>query len=800
MTLDTILERVADAMSLRWALVSRGMVFIDASDSYCQMLDLPKSDVIKQKVDDVVGDAAVQKLAPYWQKVLSGEQVTYHDHIRYPNAPTKSFIKATYIPNFDGDAVKSFFVFVYDLTEENRTITTLRRLHELTSDTEQDVPSKVQNILQLGSEVFELPLALVSHIVDEKYVVKYAHTPDGAVSPGDEFELGMTYCVHTLQANGPVAFHHAGDSVIAGHPCYEAFGLESYIGTPLVVNGERYGTLNFSGPEIHEQHFTENDFELIRLFAQWIGNEFTREQVQKKFNRNQNLLMAMSQQARIGAWEVDLVSGEVYWSDMTKQIHEVDPDFVPNMETAINFYKEGESRDRITEVVEKAVATGEAWKEELQLVTAKGSEIWVVALGRAEFEHGQCVRLFGSFQDIDDRVKAQLELTKAKEEAEAAAKSKSEFLANMSHEIRTPMNGVLGMLHTLQRGALTDNQARQVNIAHRSAESLLGLINDILDFSKVDAGKLELELIDFDLAELFDSYIESVMPQIDDKQLQFCSSIENLDGTWVKGDPGRIRQILSNLVGNALKFTERGSITINTRLLSLDDAIELECDIVDTGIGISEENLAGLFDVFTQADTSTTRKYGGTGLGLAIVRQLCELMDGELRVTSEKGQGSTFTFRVLMKPSLEQHIETVHGESDGDLQVFDSNNKLLLVEDNLINQEVAKDLLQELGLVVDVAENGQEALQCIQSVEDGPYDLILMDCQMPQMDGYEATHHIRTGQAGEAHRKTPIVALTANAMKGDKEKCLAAGMDDYLSKPIDVHHLSHVLSQYLSPQ
>ena len=800
MTLDTILERVADAMSLRWALVSRGMVYIDASDSYCEMLDLPKSDVIKQKVEEVVGEVAVQKLAPYWQKVLSGEQITYHDHIRYPNAPTKSFIKATYIPNFDGDAVKSFFVFVYDLTEENRTITTLRRLHELTSDTEQDVPSKVQSILQLGAEVFELPLALVSHIVDEKYVVKYAHTPDGAVSPGDEFELGMTYCVHTLQANGPVAFHHAGESVIAGHPCYEAFGLESYIGTPLLVNGERYGTLNFSGPEIHEQHFTENDFELIRLFAQWIGNEFTREQVQKRFNRNQNLLMSMSQQARIGAWEVDLVSGEVYWSEMTKQIHEVDPDFVPNMETAINFYKEGESRDRIAEVVENAIATGEPWKEELQLVTAKGNEIWVVALGKVEYERGQCVRLFGSFQDIDDRVKNQLELTKAKEAAEAAAKSKSEFLANMSHEIRTPMNGVLGMLHTLQRGALTKDQARQVNIAHRSAESLLGLINDILDFSKVDAGKLELELIDFDLAELFDSYIESVMPQIDEKQLQFCSSIENLKRTWVKGDPGRIRQILSNLVGNAVKFTERGSVTLNSRIQTLDDAIELECDVVDTGIGISEENLAGLFDVFTQADTSTTRKYGGTGLGLAIVRQLCELMNGELKVTSEKDKGSTFTFRVLMKPTLEHNIELDQEGRRSELRVFNSNSKLLLVEDNLINQEVAKDLLQDLGLVVDVAENGREALECIQSVEDGPYDLILMDCQMPQMDGYEATHHIRAGQAGEAHRKTPIVALTANAMKGDKEKCLAAGMDDYLSKPIDVHHLSDVLSQYLSPQ
>lgn len=793
-----MLEQVANAMSLRWAHVSRDMVYITASEAYCAWLNVTLDQITHQPVKDIVGESAVEKLSPLWKRVLKGEQVTFNDYVQFRNGSGNSYVRATYIPISDKDDVQSFCVFFLDLTEDTKTIKTLRNLHNITADSDTDLHEKIQNVLKLGVEVFDLPLALVSHIVGDKYIVKYAQTPDGAVSPGDEFELGVTYCIHTLKANGPTAFDHAGESVIKSHPCYEAFGLESYIGTPLIVDGQRYGTLNFSGPDIHEQRFTKNDYELIRLFSQWIGNELTQLRVRRDFARNQNLLTAMSQQARIGAWEVDLVKGSIYWSDMTKEIHEVGPDFVPNMETAINFYKEGYSRDRITEAVEKGIATGEPWDEELQIVTGKGNEIWVAALGRAEYENGECVRLFGSFQDIDQRVKNQLELKRAKEDAEAAAKSKSEFLANMSHEIRTPMNGVLGMLHTIQRSDLTDKQARQLKIAHDSAQSLLSLINDILDFSKVDAGRLELEIINFNLEELFSSYLESVMPQLNDKKLELQVSLDSIKGLWVKGDPGRLRQVLSNLVGNAIKFTEVGSIAVEVGINEVAPDIELTCTIKDTGIGIEQSKQKALFDVFTQADASTTRKYGGTGLGLAIVKQLCSLMDGKLELESQVGKGSTFRFTAMLTEA--DTDETLHKINHPDQAIlpFDSNSKILLVEDNVINQEVAKDLLQEMGLVVDVAENGVEAIDAIKKTEDGPYDVILMDCQMPQMDGYEATAEIRNGSAGEKSKQIPIIALTANAMKGDKEKCLKAGMDGYLSKPIDIYELQSALEVYLS--
>lgn len=282
-TLDPILAKVADAMLLRWAHVRRDMVYLSASKSYCEWLNILPEQAINRNVNDIIGEAAINKLAPIWNRVLKGEQVTFNDYVQFPNGVGNSYVRASYIPIMDSGEVSSFIVFFQDLTEETKTIKTLRKLHSITANSETDLHEKIQLLLELGSEVFNLPLALVSRIVDDKYTVKYAHTPDGAVSPGDEFELGETYCIHTLQADGPTAFDHAGESFIKSHPCYEAFGLESYIGTPLIVEGRRFGTLNFSGPDIHEQRFTKNDLELIRLFAQWIGNELTQESVKKHF-------------------------------------------------------------------------------------------------------------------------------------------------------------------------------------------------------------------------------------------------------------------------------------------------------------------------------------------------------------------------------------------------------------------------------------------------------------------------------------------------------------------------------------
>ncbi|NVK87635.1 MAG: PAS domain S-box protein [Gammaproteobacteria bacterium] len=814
---------------------------------------------------------------------------------------------------------------------------------------------------------------------------------------------------------------------------------------------------------------------------------------QKLLEEQQKTLENMSALARIGAWELNLFDNNLYWSNMTKKIHEVDESYVPNVSTAINFYKEGYSRDTIERLVERCVEHGEPYEVELQIVTAKGRDLWVLAKGDGEFVNGECRRIFGSFQDIDQRKRAEIEARKtakmnqaiaeltvdkhvqageidttkqkivslvakvlgvercslwmfdesrenltcisivdndnhsvadgmilsradypnyfsamlsrsfisavhAKEEpetkefvewylnplgieslldavipggdgiigvicaekkhqkrywtqseqsflisigiliggifitqqrretqqylieakniAENAAKMKSEFLASMSHEIRTPMNGVLGMLSLLRQQNMLESQQHQVNLAYNSAEALLLVINDILDFSKIEAGKLEIENVEFNLLDFLGSVIESFALKAEEQNIELVLDTSQVSFLNIVSDPARLRQVLNNLIGNALKFTEEGYVRVNVYLESNQGGEQLRVQVLDTGIGISNDKLEHLFDAFTQADASTTRRYGGSGLGLAIVKRLCQLMGGEISVSSELGGGSTFDFYVTLKGisrAVENTFDSIQGQtlvlacepdqSYGVLQSelqsvgaqvehwhealipaargyvildekfyleqqselnywFDQQrhnihkivllqkisgaqdglnsiqqieviklfkpvkphelfrclmgkvssshtpadtaqeqpqstiNRVLLVEDNRVNQTVAVAMLKKLGVTATIASNGLEALEALS--KEHAYQLILMDCQMPQMDGYETTRNIRDGKTGKENALIPIVALTANALKGDREKCLAAGMNDYLSKPLAIKTLEDKLNYWSS--
>ena len=552
--------------------------------------------------------------------------------------------------------------------------------------------------------------------------------------------------------------------------------------------------------------------------------------------------------------------------------------------------------------------------------------------------------------EIDLKNQALVDLEEQKVIAEGSAKAKSEFLASMSHEIRTPMNGVLGMLGLIENTQLNERQAQQVNLAQTSAHSLLSIINDILDFSKIEAGKLDLEEIDFNLQVLLEDFTKAQALRASDKGLELIVDTRKIIHPNVRGDPGRLRQILNNLVGNALKFTSEGEILISGAL-EKNDASEIifTCSVKDTGIGIASDKQVLLFDAFTQADASTTRKFGGTGLGLSITKQLCEMMDGKIQIRSELDKGSIFEFSVVLKegkevknehpmidigklkilivddnktnrevlkgqlaqwgvivdeaPSALKALEVLNNNTNtlfdialldmempnmdgaelgkvirddrnldtlklvmmssishrGDRKFFSDigfqayfpkplsasdlkvalsivsgfsyekgsiDNKeivtthylrevgdksgsdnvplstntglfrgcsLLLVEDNMINQEVAKGILEDFGFQTTIANNGREALQTL-NIRDAetPFNIILMDCQMPIMDGYETTQAIRDGLVGKYNQDIPIVAMTANAMKGDKDKCIAAGMTDYVSKPIDLDDLKKV--------
>lgn len=395
-------------------------------------------------------------------------------------------------------------------------------------------------------------------------------------------------------------------------------------------------------------------------------------------------------------------------------------------------------------------------------------------------------------------VTADVALRRAKEVAEESARAKGIFLATMSHELRTPMNGVLGCTQLLQDTSLTDAQRQLLQTMHRSAEALLVLVNDILDFSKIEAGKMSLEIADVHLRSLIDDVIILVSGLAKKKALALTVDIAPDVPESLLGDPVRLRQILFNLVGNAIKFTEKGRVAVSVTLQQspshLPDSILLGWRIADTGIGMTDEQQTRLFQAYSQAETSTARKFGGTGLGLMICRQLVELMGGEIAVESRAGSGTTFSYTTLLLPTIQrEHVDPAVADVSKPESQSASPKRILVVDDNEINQVVVCKFLQKLGFEVEIARNGREA---VEAASRTPYDAILMDCEMPEMDGYDATRAIRQRETGQ-ERRMPVIALTGHASTDDERLCLDAGMDAVLIKPVTLPALRGSLDRIL---
>jgi PAS domain S-box-containing protein len=494
-----------------------------------------------------------------------------------------------------------------------------------------------------------------------------------------------------------------------------------------------------------------------------------------------------------GLWDWNARTNEVFHSARWKQIlgyqeHElpsstqewesrVHPEDLPRVQRELQDHLDRKTRFYITEY---------------RIRTRDGSYIWVLARGQALWdEAGNPVRMVGSHSDITERKLSEEALRRARDEAEAGNRAKSEFLANMSHEIRTPMAGVLGMIDLVLLTPITPQQKEYLETARYSADSLLVLLNEILDLSKIEAKRLDLAPVAFSIRQSVDGAVRLFAVRAQEKGLALTSTVAEDIPDRLVGDPLRIRQILLNLVGNAIKFTDAGSVTVRAMVQSRTGSTTLlRVEVTDTGIGIPAGKHELVFDRFRQADGSMSRRHMGSGLGLTISAHLVDLMGGGIGLRSDEGKGSTFFFTLPLElANVNEASPSAAAPSATQPPAAAHRLRILVAEDNVVNQKLAALLLKHEGHDVTVVGDGNAA---VRAVAQDSFDVVLMDLQMPQMDGFEATAAIRAAEAGTG-RHLRIVALTAHAMKDDHDKCLKAGMDDYLTKPIDSARLRSAL-------
>jgi len=1031
------------------ALVDQNLRYEFVNDTYERRFSILKDNVVGVHVKEHIPLENFPAIKAKLEEALQGKPTRFHyDVCDGGRDGERRFIEAFYMPRINQGEVTGLYLCMQDVTTQRRTLRTLQRLHEVTANTSLSLDEKLQRILHVGAEQFALPIGLISSIKDDLYRVEYSHTPNGEVMPGASFELGNTYCVHTLQSDLPTSYFHTAISDIKEHPCYQNFGLEAYIGIVLYVGGKRWGTLNFSSPNPKKKAFGDDDYEVMKLLAQWVGNEMTRQQNETKLttterqqrlileavhegifgvnndgvitfansaacrilntslealldkplfpilsHRDENgdlftselspiqktLMTGESVQSRseyfgenafvceytciamrssqggiegavisfqdrteqvqaeidlreqkiffeslfvnapeaiilvgsdrkikminpaftelfgyeledvleestqmlyvnesdfkkrgtaytidresvlsryrvsyknkqgevfhtetigsmipnpdgslggyiahvrdvserleveqkmidtnlrlsiatdvagIGVWELDLEDYTLHWDEWMYRLYNSSEGMG---ESPIQIWEEcvyPEDRLRLDEVFVRLEEGGAYFGDasdassisqyldtDFKIVRKDGQTRYLKSNATIVFDkEGRASRLVGVNMDITSRKETEVVLREASEQALAASKAKSDFLATMSHEIRTPLNGVLGMAELLSSSKLDSEQSEQLRILKESGEGLLSLINDLLDFSKIEAGHLSIERVDFDLEKAIYDVARLLMVKAEEKNIDLLVEYDDSCPRFFVGDVFRIKQILINLMSNAIKFTNFGHVLVSVKgVVDQQGVVSVTINVIDTGVGVAKEAQPYLFNAFVQADSSTTRKFGGTGLGLAITKQLVGLMQGDVSLSSELGVGSTFTVQFTLPES--HAIPKIEALVDEALLV---GKKTLVIDDNETNLTILKNQLKSCEIYADIEISPVDALARIkQAIKSGaPYDIIILDYMMPELDGLMLAQLIRTESNSMAH---PVLLMTSSAGLPSQEELIVFGVNVCIAKPM----------------
>jgi PAS domain S-box-containing protein len=722
----------------------------------------------------------------------------------------------TYSPVLDAvGQPQGVFALVVDVTERVNNLQARVRAEDVAYQSELRFRmlselDDATNDLHNPHEVMEI----VTRMVAEKFDVQRCAYADVA-EDGDHFTIQHDYCVKGMPStvgvysldlfgNRAAEKMHDGRTLVIrdvdkeltagnGGAMFSSIKVKATITCPLLKDGKLVAMIALHS--LKPRNWNETEIQLFETVAERSWAYIERARLDRELRESEAEFRTLADSMAQMIWVTRPDGYHEYYNKQWYDFTGVPVGSTDGEEWNGMFHPD--DQERAWARWNHSLRTGEPYEIEYRLRRHDGVYCWV--LGRAlpaRAEDGSILKWYGTCTDIEEHKRTEKMLFEAREAAEAASLAKSEFLANMSHEIRTPMNAVIGMSHILARTEpLTPKQRDCVKTLQMSAGALLDLINDLLDIAKIESHSVQLEKVPFSMAQLLDDIVSMMSIRAREKGLTLSADSTALENFNFIGDPARLRQVLLNLCSNAVKFTEKGSVRITAHCEPDDrpDMRKVRIDVTDTGIGIAQDKQETIFQKFMQADTSINRKYGGTGLGLAITKTLTEIMDGDILLESEPGKGSTFSL-VLSLPVTDQALPAIYGarpEQDDDVTEMQTKPRILLVEDYAPNVLVTGTFLEEFGYDYDVANDGNEALQKIADAKI-PYAAVLMDVQMHGMNGLEATAEIRKREQGSQTR-LPVIGMTAHALSGDRERCLKAGMDEYLSKPFNPEQLEQLL-------